>query len=123
MPTLKATVTLELDGVLIPGYPVTKRLEMDESQSFRYEKADDGDGTTFTAVPTAQIGSIQALSIQSDQQVTIRLDGQSDAGIVLNAGGLLLIMDATIDASSTTNATMNNNGQPTANIKGIAAGT
>jgi len=32
-------------------------------------------------------------------------------------------MDATIDASATTNITVNNNVQPTANITGIAAGT
>ncbi len=123
MPTLKATINLELDGVSLSGYPLVRRLELDESQQFRYEKVDDGDGTTFIAVPTAQIASIQALAIQSDQQVTVRFDGQTDAGILLNAGGFILVMDATIDASAATNATINNNLQPTANIQGIAAGT
>ena len=123
MPTLKATVNLELDGVSIPGFPVVRRLEMPESQSFRYEKVDDGNGSTFLAVPTAQIASIQALVVQTDQQLTFRFDGQTDAGILLNAGGLILVMDATIDASATTNITVNNNVQPTANITGIAAGT
>jgi len=123
MPTLKATVNLELDGVAIAGFPVVKRLEMDESQQFRYEKVDDTDGTTFIAVPTGEIASIQALIVQTDQQLTFRFDGQTDAGILLNAGGLILVMDATIDASATTNITVNNNVQPTANITGLAAGT
>jgi len=123
MPTLKATVNLELNGVSISGYPVVKRLEMDESQEFRYEKVDDTDAVTFVALPTSQIDSIQALAIQTDQQLTFRFDGQTDAGILLNAGGLILIIDATIDAAAATNATVNNNVQPTANISGIAAGT
>ncbi len=123
MPTLKATVNLELNGVSISGYPVVKRLELDESQEFRYEKVDDTDGVTFIAMPTGQIDSIQAIAIQADQQLTFRFDGQTDAGILLNAGGLILIIDATIDAAAATNATVNNNVQPTANITGIAAGT
>ena len=123
MPTLKATVNLELNGVSLSGYPVVKRLELDESQEFRYEKVDDTDGVTFIALPTSQIDSIQAIAIQADQQLTFRFDGQTDAGILLNAGGLILIIDATIDAAAATNATVNNNVQPTANITGIAAGT
>lgn len=123
MPTLKATINLELNGVSVAGFPVVKRLELDESQEFRYEKVDDTNGTTFIAVPTAQIASIQALIVQADQQLTFRFDGQTDAGILLNAGGLILVMDATIDASAATNLTVNNNVQPTANITGLAAGT
>lgn len=123
MPTLKATINLELDGVSIAGFPVVKRLELDESQQFRYEKVDDTDGVTFIAVPTGQIDSIQALVVQADQQLTFRFDGQTDAGILLNAGGLILVMDATIDANAATNMTVNNNVQPTANIIGLAAGT
>jgi len=123
MPTLKATVNLELNGVSLSGYPVVKRLEMDESQEFRYEKVDDTNGTTFIALPTSQIDSIQAIAIQTDQQLTFRFDGQTDAGILLNAGGLILIIDAVIDAAAATNATVNNNVQPTANVTGIAAGT
>ena len=123
MPSLKVSLNLELNGVSISGYPVVKRLELDESQSFRYEKVDDTDGVTFVTLPIDQMTTIQALLVETDQQLTFRFDGQTDAGILLNAGGLILIMDATLDASATTNATVNNNVQPTANIKGIAAGT
>ena len=123
MPTLKATVNLEMDGISISGYPKVRRLELDESQQFRYEKVDDTDGVTFLAVPTGEIAIIQVLAIEADQQLTFRFDGQTDAGILLNAGGFILIVDATIDASATTNVRVNNNVQPTANIIGIAAGT
>ncbi len=123
MPTLKVTVNVELDARSLPGFPVIRRLEVDEAQQFQYEKVDDTDGTTFVAIPTGEIAALQAFILETDQQVTIRLDAQTDQGIVLNAGGLLIIMDATIDSGATTNAKINRNGSTTANIKGIGAGT
>ena len=54
---------------------------------------------------------------------SVRLDGQSDAGIVLSAGGLLLLLDITADASSTTNATLDNSSGSTAVVTGLGAGT
>ena len=123
MPVLRLTVNLEMDGEIVPGYPKIKRISVDESQSFRMEKADDGDATTFTALPTAQLGEVQALIVEADQQITHRLDGQTDAGVVMNAGGILIIFNADLDASATTNITSNNNTGSTANIKGIVGGT
>ena len=64
--------------------------------------------------PTTQIATLQALALVADQALTVRLDGQSDAGIVLSAGGLLLLLDITADASSTTNATLDNSSGSTA---------
>jgi len=124
MPTLKHTSILELDGVLLPGFPKVKRLIVDETQQFQYEEANDGDTTTFSAVPADQLATIQFLLIEADQQLTFRFDGQTDTGIVLNKGGLLLLMDVTIDAGAgSSNAKVNNNSGSTANLKGLAGGT
>ena len=84
---------------------------VDEFQSFAYEKATGGG---YETLPTTQIATLQALALVADQAVTLRLDGQSDAGIVLSAGGLLLVLDATIDASATTNVTLDNSSGSTA---------
>lgn len=117
---LDVTVTVKLNGKDIAGFPYQKRLTVDEVQQFAYEKATGGG---YAAVPTNQLDTIQAFIFTADQAVTLRLDGQSDAGIVLTAGGLVLIMDATLDASSTTNATLDNSSGSTANITGLGAGT
>ena len=123
--TLRVTLSLTLDGRPIPGFdPVVRTLSVDEIQPYLpYEKSDNADTTTFNAVPTGEIGTIQALLIVPDRAVKVRLDGQSDAGIELGSSGLLLILGSTIDASSTTNVTMNNNSGATAAIEGFGAGT
>ena len=125
MPNLKVTVQVEIDGVPLSGFPLVRRLEMDEAQQFNYEKAADGDTITFTALPAGELTAIQALIIRNDIPVTVRLDNQTDAGIELNSGGLLLLVDATIDAGAgALNAKLNNpDATAAAIVKGVAAGT
>ena len=121
MSTFKVTVNVELDSRSLPGYPKIRRLEVDENQQFKYEKTT---GAGFTAIPLDQLAEIQALLLESDQQVTVRLDGQTDAGIVLNPGGLLLLLDVDIDAGAgTSNASLENTSGSTANIQGLGGGT
>jgi hypothetical protein len=121
MSSIKVTINIELDAITLPGYPVIRRLEVDENQQFKYEKTSGGG---FSALPLDQLGEIQALLLESDQQITLRLDGQSDAGIVLNPGGLIFLMDVDIDAGAgASNASVENASGSTANIKGIGAGT
>jgi hypothetical protein len=118
--TIEATLILKHNGAYILGSPLKLRLTVDEAQEFRHEEADGGG---YVALPTSEMAEIQVLAVKPDQQVTIRLDGQSDKGIVLNAGGLLLIFDADIDAGASTNATVDNSSGSTVNLEGIAGGT
>lgn len=117
---LDVTVIVKRNGREVAGFPYQKRMVVDELQSFSYEKATGGG---YETLPTTQIATVQALVVTADQALTLRLDGQSDAGIVLSAGGLLVVLDATIDASSTTNATLDNSSGSTAVITGLGAGT
>ena len=117
---LDVTVIIKRNGRDITGFPYQKRMMVDELQSFAYEKATGGGHETL---PTTQIATLQALVVTADQALTLRLDGQSDAGIVLSAGGLLLILDATIDAGVSTNATLDNSSGTTAIVTGLGAGT
>lgn len=117
---LDVTVIIKRNGREVAGFPYQKRMVVDELQQFSYEKATGGG---YETLPTTQISTLQALAIVADQALTIRLDGQSDAGIVLSAGGLLLALDITADASASTNATLDNSSGSTAVITGLGAGT
>ena len=125
MPSVKLTVDLEVDGVKVQGFPLVRRITVDEVQHFEYDEAADNDSTTFSALPTAQIASVQALLLRPlEQPITLRLDGQSDAGIIISTGGIVIIMGATIDAGAATNATVNNpDATAVSKLKGFAAGT
>ena len=115
---------LRRDGLPMPGFPLTRRIEVDESQGFSYEKAADNDTTTFTAIPSNQIDTVQVLLVRANKAVTLRLDAQTDAGIELNAGGILAIVDATINASAATNVKVNNPAvTDVAIVEGLVAGT
>jgi len=117
---LDVTVIIKRNGRDVTGFPYQKRMVVDELQQFSYEKATGGG---YETLPTTQIATLQALALVADQALTVRLDGQSDAGIVLSAGGLLLLLDITADASSTTNATLDNSSGSTAVVTGLGAGT
>ena len=117
---LDITISFKKNGYEIAGFPYHKRLLADETQQFSYEKATGGGHETL---PITQIGSVSVLVLTADQALTLRLDGQSDAGIVLSAGGVVLVVDATIDAGSSTNATIDNSSGSTALVKGLGAGT
>ena len=107
----------------MPGFPYVRRITADEFQTFDpYEKANDGNTTTFTTLPVSAVASIlQALILKADAQVTLRFNGQTDKGITLNAGGLLLLLDTAIN--SAVFASINNNSGGIANVRGLGAGT
>lgn len=126
MPALKVTIDMQENNKSIQGFPIEGRIVVDEVQSFNYEKAADNDTTTFAALPAAELAEIQALVIRpSDVPVTLRLDGQTDAGIVINPGGLLILVDCDIDAGAgASNCKLNNpHASTVAIIKGLAGGT
>lgn len=123
MTSYELSINLKRDGVPVSGYPIVRRIEATEAQEFSYAKANDGDLTTFSAIPANEIATVKFLIVRTDKSVTVRLDGQTDAGITLDAGGLLAIIDATIDAGAgASNAKVNNNSGAVALIEGIAGG-
>ena len=119
MQTIKVTINVEIDGVQLEGYPLIKRLSVDEVQQFNYEKTDGGG---YAAMPLDQLSNIQMLVVKPSKQVTLRLDAQTDAGIVVNANGIVILADVTID-DAVTRAMVNNDSGEIAVLKGIGAGT
>lgn len=119
MPTLEATVILKVDGVDVPNTPITYRLAVSGTETFDEPKASTG---TYVAIGgIADIGLLLLRTL--DQIVTIRLDAQSDAGIILNAGGFLLAVNCDIDAGIATNVKLNNNSGSASQVQGVLAGT
>lgn len=121
MPVFELTLSLKQNGVEVFGTPIRRRLEVDESTGVvEYEKATGGG---YAALPTSIMDELNLLVVRTDKAVTLRLDGQSDAGLALQAGGLVIIVDADIDAGATTNVTVDNSSGDTALIKVLAGGT
>lgn len=122
MPTLEVTLSLKMNGTELTslGFPIIRRVEVDEAQPFDVTRATGGG---YVALPTGELDEIQVLVVKSDQSVTLRLDGQSDAGIVVNAGGIVVLFDTDLDDGASTNATLDNSSGSDAQIKGIAGGT
>ena len=119
MPSLKVTIDCELDGERLSGFPLSKRISVTEVQQFDVTRATGGG---YVATPTSDLASLKALILKASQAITIRLDAQSDAGIELAAGGILAIIDATIDAGAATNATVSNASGSDAQVEGVAVG-
>jgi len=120
MPAYELIVQLKRDGEAVDGYPTHRRIEVDEAATFDHEEATGGG---FVTLPTGELDEINFLALRVDRQVTVRLDGQTDAGIVLNAGGALFIIDADIDAGASTNVTLSNASGNIVNVKGFCGGT
>lgn len=119
MATIKVIVDVELDGKRLPGFPWIRRKEVNEAQQFDATRATGGG---YVALPTAEMATLQVLLVRADQAVTVRLDNQSDAGIELAAGGILIVADATIDAGAALNALLSNASGSDAQVEGLAGG-
>ena len=119
MPSIKILIDCEIDGVRANGFPLARRIEVTEIQQFDVTRSTGGG---YVATPTSDLASISAFILHPDQAVTLRLNAQSDAGIDINAGGIIAIIDAAIDSGAATNATVSNASGSDARIEGIAAG-
>jgi hypothetical protein len=117
---IKVTVLIERDGALLPGFPLVRRLTVDEAQSADTEQASSA---SYVAFPSNQLDTIQLLLIRADQATSIRFNNQSDAGLPLNANGFVIVVDSNIASGIATNCTIQNNSGSTANLKGVACGT
>lgn len=118
---LELNITLKQDGKMVAGFPLYRRVVVDELQQFSTEQTSSPG--TYVTVPSTLIDAAQAVLLSSNQPITVRLNGQSNGGIALSAGGLLLILDATLNAGASTNITVDNSSGNTATLSGLVGGT
>lgn len=123
MPAVKVSVSVEVDGDMLEGFPVTRRLEVDQVHLFNYLKADDGNATTFTSLPLGPVDDLQALALRTTEDVTLRLNGQVTGGLLIRQDGVLVALGVLANAGPLTNATINNDTGVAARVRGLGAGS
>jgi hypothetical protein len=115
---IRVILSVEIDNEPIRGYPLVRRLSVDELVGFQYEQADS---SGFTDIPDAVLTTGQFVLIQPDQNVDVQFsDGAAGANSVqVNAGGLLLVLDG----SWSNGIEVDNNSGSTVLVKGQVGGT
>lgn len=123
MASFEVVVSIKKDGAHILSSPITRRLELTEDESFNHAKADDGGPTIFSAFTSDQLAEIRAMLFRGDGETTLRLNGQSDSGIVIQKDGFVLLFGVDIDAGAgAPNASANNDTGEAVQIDGFIAG-
>lgn len=123
MAIMQLTLDARINGYSALGFPLQFLFTLDELQQFDYDEPDDGNDTTFSALPVTQIDTVEALLVQAiDNAIGIRLEGGEvgNAALRLSARGGILVWGATLTG---TNLTVNNNTGVTARVAGFGGGT
>jgi hypothetical protein len=118
--TIKVTVLVEQDGVMAPGFPIQRRIQVNELIGINYQQAD---GAPYVVVPYAPIPNVAALILSADKNVSLKLNNL--IAWQLNAAGLFVMIDGVLNSGALTNAVLQSNpgdGSVT-NITGLAGGT
>lgn len=119
MSVIEVTVQVRKDGAVFPGFPVTRRVEAEAFEGFDYAKEEDLAGV-YENLPVTQALPASVVVVKVDREVTVRLAGQTDAGVVLPAGGMLIILGSNIEDAPV--AALNNVSGGTAKVVGLVAG-
>lgn len=123
MPSLEVIVTASLDGHPLPGSPFTQILAVLSYQTISVKKSVDAEGV-FTTIPTVDALTPLCLVLLTcpDAQLVYRVNGQTDSGITIPAGGLLLVSNSDIGSGATTNLEVSNSSSgAVATIQGVIA--
>lgn len=121
--TLTCTISIEKNGQQLPGFPVVRRVSVDEMVTFSTEQA-SSDGV-FAAPNLSNLASVTFFYYSANQITKLLFDGNSDTSTPLEmaANGLLVLVNPTIDAGASTNITIENDSGSTALLTGVAGGT
>src|SRR5260221_3083033 len=109
MANVQITVELTLDGHPLPGSPFTQILDVLDYQVLNVRKSIDAVGV-FAPIPTVDaLTPISALLLWNpDAELIYRFAGQTDAGLTVPAGGLVLLSNVDIEAGATLNVGADN---------------
>ncbi len=113
---IELTLSLKVDGILYPNFPLIRRLQVDQLIPLGFtQRAGEG----YTSLAT-QLTTLQAAIITTDQPLSFRVNNQSQS-IPVNAGGLLCFFDTTIDI--VTLLSVLNAGTENAQMNGLSGGS
>ncbi len=115
--SLEMTLSLKMDGLAYPGFPLSRRVQVDEVAPVGYEQ-DAGAG--YTAL-SGVFGSLSVVVLTTDQALSLRMNNQSNGSLPLNSGGVVVVFDGAIDTG--TLLSVLNSGLVNANMNGLLGGT
>ena len=118
MPNLLVEVNVTLDDVPVRGFPLTRRVTLDEVQAaLPYEKVTGGG---FVDLPTiAELATKQFILFQGDKALSLRFGSGAAGDLVLGANAIVLV----VDMNHTADLEVDNSSGTTAKIKVIVGGT
>lgn len=129
MPSISLSLTVELDGQPLSGFPIVRRSVVSRSIAFQVSQATAGNTTSFSQLPLTSLSTCTFFVLHVDQPVTVRMGDQADAAdrpvVPLTRGGLLLFLDGGITETGTNPGPIrvNNNSGQTVNLQGVGAGS
>jgi hypothetical protein len=124
MPQVQIIIEASIDGHPLPGSPyIQQSAVVTQVQAISVQKGVDLPNV-FATIPTVDAFEdiYILLLLNPDAQLVYRFQGQTDAGVVVPAGGMILISGAMLDSGAGTNVLVNNsNSNTAATITGFVA--
>ena len=88
----KVTVTVEIDGAPVRGFPLSRRLSLDETASF----SSDFTTGSFVDLPISFITTKQLVYAAPASTSTFQFGNGAAGNIQINSGGFLLLVDCSV---------------------------
>lgn len=121
MAILRLRVSAEMNDQFFPDLPVVLRREYDEVLAFEFDQVSAA--ATYVDAPLDALGTIQALILQPDEDITVRLAGQTNGGMPVLKGGIFTLADTDLDNSGGAAVKILNESGNVVTIRGVACGT
>lgn len=120
MASLVLTINLTEDGDQVPGFPISRTVTSSEvTGKNTYTRAD---GAGYVELPLAELGAINFAIVTTDKDITIRFNDQTDAGLPLDANGVLVLATCDIPTGATNKIEADNSSGETTTITSYIGG-
>lgn len=119
MATIQVTLDIKEDGQTLPGFPMTQQLTPTETSRLTYSRAS---GAGFNELALGDLDTITVLMVKPSEAVTLRFNDQTDQGLPVNAGSILLLMNTAIPSGATSKVSLENTSGSAVDIIQVAAG-
>lgn len=121
MASLKLTVSLTEDGVLVPGFPLTRTVTSAETTGKQTFTRASGGG--YLELPMlSELADVNFVFLTTTHDVTVRFNDQTDGGLPLDANGVLIIATSDILGSATSQVSVSNASGQTATLTAYCGG-
>ncbi len=121
----RVVLTISKNGEDLPNMPIVKRYIYAQGTETNLALAPDNNSSSYHALAALTMSPLGVFFLQTDQAVNLELN--VNAGVPLQAGGLILILGTNMAQATPANNVQVNNpaltGGVTANVSIVGAGT